>query len=117
MTQKEDRIWLFVGAIWSLAIWVLYAAGIRFLLRHPMVFAGLTLLFLCGILGLSIKLSKQPVSERKAHYSPLYKIGDASISLVNAAAPVVKSILEQVASAAIGLFSVMVGLAGYRIRD
>ena len=117
MTQKEDRIWLFVGVIWSLAIWALYAAGIRFLLRHPMVFASLSFLFLLCIFVYSVKLSKQPEYERKAHFSPLYKIGDMSIGLADTFFPKIKSILEQVASAAIGVFSFLIGLAGYRISD
>ncbi len=117
MTQKEDRIWLFVGVIWSLAIWALYAAGIRFLLRHPVVIASLGLLFLLGIFVISVKLSKQKEWERKAHYAPLYKIGDMSIGLIDTSVPIIKSILEQVASGAIGVFTFLIGLAGYRISD
>jgi hypothetical protein len=117
MTQKEDRIWLFVGIVWSLAIWALYAAGIRFLLRHPMVFASLGLIFLIGILVFSIKLSKRDTRERKAQYAPLYKIGDMSIGMANTSIPMIKSFLEQLASAAIGVFTFLIGLAGYRISD
>lgn len=82
-----------------------------------MVFVGLGLLFLLCLFGYSIKISKQAEHERKAHFSPLYKIGDTTMDLVDASIPIVKSILEQIGAAAIGVVSFLIGLAGYRIRD
>lgn len=116
MSSKENKIWLSVGIIWSLALFVLLAAGMRFLFRSPKLLMLPIAIIMIGLLSISIILSRRPLDERQPHYAPFYKIGDTSIDLTLKTAPVIKSFIHITFSLAAGLIAFLMGLAGHRLR-